>query len=808
MIVVLLVAALLAAPAAPDSAAARVEPDTLARVSRLARVLRLPELVVKGERFRDAFSSESVHPIPREVVRTLPIDRVSELFALQPGVVARGEELHVRGGRTGESRMTLAGIGLDDPVRGSSMELPLLALSDADLASGGIDADLGGALAGILRLRTLDPGERWNGVVEWHTDGRQFTHYDRAGARIGGPLGSTGARLMATFEGTLDDTNLPNLRTSERDHVLGGSFGWRADNRMLGHLKLATAPAGSRWTLELAGNRRLERPYDPAWFLNGFTTPCLDPDTCVRGPGFSLIPQPGFTRYVAADHHVVTDDRRAMGALMWESLGERRRFVVTLGWLGGRSVTSIDGTENTAYLDPANFPAYGLYDSADNDPFHVYVGDEPWYHKTSSNRWTLRADDQRTTTRGDVIKFGAGTTYDEVALRDMDYSTPGFGLDSVRAYHAFAPGGWAYGHVRWVLGGMVANGGLRAEYFTAGPQAQSQSFPGGGSGTWSLSPRLGVAYPVSVRDVFSMSYVRVQQNPDRDYLYDNRVDISNREPIGNPSLVPATEISYQAAVKHVFDERWAMQGAVFYRDVFGLIGAINRQPRLASPQLHYENSDDANASGVEWTLLWSGRPGNFAEVHYTYLDARGTQSREEGVPYGPKLTARPQALGPHPLDWDRRHSFNAGLHFERPRVGSIAWTTSVGSGLPWSPRVLRQLEVDLDAENSRRFGWSENTDAALRWFVPGPVRGLTLGLDVRNVFDSRTDLSATTDGYPNLTINTLYDDYGAYRTETGLPGGAYYNDRNGDGQPGWIPVHDARLLGPPRAMRMSLAMTW
>ena len=815
MLAALVLAAALTGPAGADSSArnaahrtSRAPGDSLTPGTHLPRVVKLAETLVQATRIHDPFSTETVQLIPASVAHTLPVDRVSELLALQAGVVARGEDLHVRGGRAGESRVTLRGIALNDPLRGSPMQVPLVALRDVELASGGLDADDGGALAGVVKVRTADPGERWGGALEWHTDARTSTHYDRAGARAGGPLGGTGLGAVLSFETSLDDTWLPNLRSAHRERILGGSFGWRADNRMLGDVKLATRPADSRWTLELIANRRVDRPFDPAWSLDGYTTPCLDPDTCVRGPGFSPVPLPGYSRYRAADHHVLTDDRRALGTLAWERLAERRRLAVTLGWLGGRSVTSLDGREDYSYLSTDRFPVFGLYDSADNDPFHVYSGDEPYYRKASSNQWTLRADDQRVTARGDLFKLGAGATYDDVALRDMDFSSPGLGIDSIRAYHAFAPGGWAYGHVRWVFEGMVANGGLRAEYFTPGPQARSQRFPHAARGVGSVSPRLGIAYPVSTRDVFSMSYVRVQQNPDRDYLYDNRASITNREPIGNPALEPATAISYQAAEKHVFGAQWAMQSAVFYRDLFGLVGARNQRPQSDIPLLVYENADDAHANGVEWTLLWSGRHSNHAELTYTFLEARGTQSREEGVPFGPKLQARPQTIGQHALAWDRRHTASLSVFLERPGAGSLSWSTLVGSGLPWTPAPRRELVADLSNENTGRFRWSEISNASLRWFVPRVLRNVTLGLDVRNVFDSRYDVAATVDGYPNLEINTLYDDYGAYRAETGRPGGAYWNDRNGDGVPGWVPVHDPRLIGPPRTIRMNVSVTW
>src|SRR5258706_4721883 len=79
---------------------------------------------------------------------------------------------------------------------------------------------------------------------------------------------------------------------------------------------------------------------------------------------------------------------------------------------------------------------------------------------------------------------------------------------------------------------------------------------------------------------------------------------------------------------------------------------------------------------------------------------------------------------------------------------------------------MRQLPTDLSLVNTRRFGWSENSSLRAEW-SPRPARGkLTIGCEVRNVFDTRDELASTVAGFPNPVINTLYDDYGAYRTET------------------------------------------
>jgi outer membrane receptor protein involved in Fe transport len=346
---------------------------------------------------------------------------------------------------------------------------------------------------------------------------------------------------------------------------------------------------------------------------------------------------------------------------------------------------------------------------------------------------------------------------------------------------------------------------MRVEYFTAGPQAEAQSLGAPARAFWTFSPRLGIAYPLSVRDVFSLSYVRIRQAPDRDYLYDSRLEVTNRQPIGNPALEPATLISYQGAVKHLFGPRWSLQASLFYRDLYALIGARNEHPERALPQMIYRNADDGHVLGWELSLIGVEADRARVELHYTWLDARGTTSREEGVPFGPRLSARPESIGEHALDWDRRHTLALSGYW-RWRHGSVAWTSVVGSPLPWSPRERWQLEVDLSQENTARLGWEETSTLSLRGFPPLVGRRFTVGLDVLNVFDRRNEFTATLDGYPNPLINTLYDEYGAHRTETGQGGGGYWNDANGDGSPGWIAVNDPRLFGPPRTVRLFLGV--
>jgi outer membrane receptor protein involved in Fe transport len=640
----------------------------------------------------------------------------------------------------------------------------------------------------------VDPGARPSFAWRWQTAIAQGG-FDRASARVGTPLRVLGLGLVAAGDATLDDTWLPSMRSKRKVQVAGVSFDWRAENRLLGFVKLAPVEQPQRFSAQVLVSRHLSRPYDPAWTLDGWTRPAQGRTPAVFSPTW----QPGYQRYRAADHLAVTDERRVATVLALSRLRATGRATLSLGWLRTRSLTSLVGEVS----DFGSSPAWGA------DPFHVIWGDYPLYRESGSDVLTLRADGEATTRKGNTIKAGAGITYEDVSLYEVDYSwaTTLLPLDGLREYHAWAPGGFGYVQGRWQFGGLVANTGLRTEYWTAGPEAAHQTQPWDGRGVVTLSPRFGFAYPVSVRDAFSLAYARIHQAPARDFLYDHREAISNRQPLGNPDLQPATVISYEAALKHTFDPAWALQVSVFYRDVYGQVGTRNFSQRGIPDELRYVSEDDAHAGGFEWSLMHAAGERKRVELHYTYMEAWGLESRPEGDPYGTVLDPRVTPIGTAPLSWDRRHSVMLNATWPWRDDWSLSWSTALGSPLPWTPKPRRELLTDLGLVNSRRLGWTENTNVDVAW-MPSFAHGLKLGLEARNLFDDRSERYATVDGYPNQVINTLYDDYGAYRTETGQGGGAYWVQPAGGGDGYWVPVHDPRLLNPPRTVRLSVGANW
>jgi hypothetical protein len=782
LLVVLLVAALHATPAA-------AAPDSTSADSAASRrvVRRFPEVEVRAA-LHDPSSSETVHLIPAAAMRTLAVDGFAQMLALQPGVVVQGEELHVRGGRAGETVTTLDGFTLNEPQRHRAMELPLLGLRSADLVSGAPEAQFVSGLAGLVDVHGADPDARPTLAWRWQSAlGTRW--YDRWSARAGTPLGLAGLGMIGAVDAAFDDSWLPDLRRETHVSALGIPFLWREDNRVSGWIKLAPVARPQAVALQWLVNRRVQRPYDPAWT----SVVRVDPVGTPGLPGY----QPGYVAYSAADHLDVTDERQDAAILSASRLGRWTRLGGTLGWMRSRSITSLDGTANPGFAGA--LPVFAA------DSFHVVGGNEPYYRLARSDVLAGRLDFDGRRPTGNQLRAGAGMSWEDVSLDELDIPYANLPFDVVRAYHAWAPGGFAYTQGRWVSGGMVLNVGLRADYWTPGPEGRHQTLPWDGRGTWSLSPRLGIAYPISAHDAFSLAYVRLHQAPDRDVLYDHRQAILNRHPLGNPALTPAEMLSYEAGVKHAFDARRSLQGAVFYRDLYASVGVRNHAQKGIPDGVAYVSGDDGHAGGFEWTFAWVRDERTRVDVQYTFLQAWGLESRPEGDPYVPAIDSITTPTSPTPLSWDRRHAL--AVSFTAPwRDLFVAWSTSVGSPLPWTPKPIRAPLDDLGLVNSRRLGWTETTNVNLQWTLRN-LRNVTVGLEARNLFDHRGDQLATVDGYPNPVINTVYDDYGAYRTDTGNGGGAIWRV-TGPGRGTWIPIGDPRLGSPPRSVRLSVGAEW
>lgn len=159
-----------------------------------------------------------------DFARNLPIDRVSAVFALQPGVVASGtgggsQSLSVRGSRYDEQATYVDGIPVDAGFRSSSggVALAVNAFEDASITTGASSAEFGNAQGGVINLTTRTGGNRFSGNVSLETTRLAPAKYVGGSnilqASFGGPLAKN---LTFFISGRVEGSVLSG----------GGDMGW------------------------------------------------------------------------------------------------------------------------------------------------------------------------------------------------------------------------------------------------------------------------------------------------------------------------------------------------------------------------------------------------------------------------------------------------------------------------------------------------------------------------------------------------------------------------------------------------------
>lgn len=490
--------------------------------------------------------------------------------------------------------------------------------------------------------------------------------------------------------------------------------------------------------------------------------------------------------------------------------------------------------ENGDQKDPAEFDTAGLpttlpngsvlpgglttttWYTDDDVPYFVTAYDYPFYSEQQSIQWLMRGDVTSEQFKGHRIKTGIQMLYNDLnddertqpALirQNAETGLPQQGLN-VNIYENFNAEGAVYAQDKWEYEGMVLNAGLRYEWFTVGNNdaitiAAADIDPTVESFKSNLSPRLGVAFPITDRDKFFFHYGRFTQWPSRQYLFKTQDPVGSLGTLGNPNLEPELTVSYQAGISHQFTDDIAANFVVFNKDIYGLISSTQFTDSSGVQGFRYINRTYASSRGVEISLEKRLTRRLGFEVYYTYSFADGVASDADFGRSAAGLTHLPtEEL---PLDWDQRHTFNVTLRLaDRNKWGATA-IYSYGSGLPWTPIDRFARKQDPTQENSRRLEPTHKLSLQGRKLFNVYGRELTLFFEGRNLLDDDVLLpGGTSPGvFPGLEAAGM--DGGSYLTETGKYGGAFLQDNNDDGLDEFNPVYDPTIWETHRQWRLGL----
>jgi len=140
--------------------------------------------------------------IDGEFTSNLPVDRLNNVLALQPGVVASptNNTISIRGGRTDEAATYIDGVPVSPGYRGGNdvgslgteISVGTNALEEASVTTGSASAEFGNAQSGIISVQTKTGGSNYTGSFGYESDepfGKNTSlGFNRFQGSFGGPI--------------------------------------------------------------------------------------------------------------------------------------------------------------------------------------------------------------------------------------------------------------------------------------------------------------------------------------------------------------------------------------------------------------------------------------------------------------------------------------------------------------------------------------------------------------------------------------------------------------------------------------------
>ncbi|MCJ7458950.1 MAG: TonB-dependent receptor [candidate division Zixibacteria bacterium] len=704
--------------------------------------------------------------ITSDEIKQMPVRGFQAVAQLQAGVVAgdnrQGTAIQIRGGRPGEVNYFIDGFNTQDIVTGGiGAGLNNNAIAEVVVLTGGFNAEYGQAMSGVVNTVTKESAIKTTGQLELRTDefmgSTNGFAYNNADFSLAGPLIGKKLKYFASFEYSHRNDWNPSSGWEGRkpENWLKGYSGFgKLNYDLTPSMKLKAGGSYFNekrkefqilWRYNLNHLSRQERN-NQMYYLT--LTHNISKNTF-----YDLSVNYFVTKVERGDDSLWSDFNDYINTVSWtDSLyGPDGRYDYrTSGWSYGDNKRQ-DGS-NIYYLPGVSQRVYSKRQSLYTGVNFNIVSQVNPYHQVKGGfearfytvRW-FRID----------LPWRANPFLDNY---DKDYNIHGT-ISHGKPYKPVT--GAFYIQDKMEFQGMVVNAGLRFDMLKAGAERfiDQLDVNKGTENTpldYKVSPRLGIAFPVSENTLFHFTYGHFFQPPQLQYLYEGVADAINyintgNAIIGDPGLGSEKTIAYEAGLTRTFSPTLRFDVTLFSKNMTNLVDTRLRTG--LNRYVIYTNSDYARVRGVEFALEKRKERFISGKISYTLSEAKGTGSyQREG--YYDYITSATGLNIVFPktefyLDFDQRHTISADIDIRagekegvQPfRNAGLNILFTVGSGFPYTPRTpvafnLQGLGKALGEVNSARQPWTYRLDLkADKAFRMGMFNS-TFYLEVINLTDN------------------------------------------------------------------------
>lgn len=698
----------------------------------------------------------------------------------------------------GEVAYLINGVPINNPLNNSAaFDIETNMVSGLEVISGVFNAEYGQAMSGVVNIVTKDVPNKWNGSFSTEIGGiaslRELEYIERT-AEPGSALNASDFESVtvpyseaAGFPGRQDyQLSLGGPLIKDKLGIqFSGRYYYDEGNEIARRIFSpsdssqnlnVTGPEG--WIIESTGDQKFVSDFHRRYSLNSTLTYRITPKARVeyngifqRNNGWDLnagnyhqnkyVPEGENRYYNRSQFHL---------AGLYLTLGAKAFADINYSYLRDQGQSYLyeipDDFDSTGVLD-ARYQSGQLGSLTGTNAFAV-GGNDLFNGKDLTETHALQVSFTQQLNRIHQIKAGASARLHHLWRGSYSIekgantgwvpmpSTDPFGRDTldVRPYE------WAaYAQDKMEFRNLIVNAGLRFDYFEPDylipvdwEQADSLMIPEYGAdgeptgnmisnrkqspARYQLSPRIGIAFPISSSGVVRFSAGLFFQTPPFSILYQNPnyevAAAASNVTFGNASLDPERTLHFEIGLQQGLTESLGLELTLFSKDIRNLVGVVVRRNVTGTAVVRYVNQDVGTSRGVTLSLFQRPVGPISWDIDYTLQFASGTasnpneafqrfQNNQEEI----KTLVR--------LDWDRRHVLTNSITLTPSEGLRVSLINRFQTGSPYTSE--RRFIISY-IENNENRPTTFNTDLRVSYRTP-LLQRLGATLQVNNLFDTK-----------------------------------------------------------------------